>query len=600
MSLSVSTIWELNADATASGVNGSGFNPANANMLTDLACDANTGNTNSPVVSSATYTFVAGDVGHWVYVKSGTNWTPGWYKIASVSGGKATLSAAIGEAVQQDTTKGSPSPKFGANTVAGCGTVATPTSGTFTIDYSQGTAAILALTDGASTDASAVLTSVTGGFTPVMVGNVLRLASGTNYVDGWFEIVSYNSATSVAVDRDCAGAGNLSSGVFKVGGAFSLNSTLDDDFFEQALGTNGSGAMRFFVKNKSGGGYLLGESISLATGIGGTQAPVAIEGYNLLRGDTPTGDNRPKIDCAAYSITLNTAMDVYNLRITGTGSNVLIPRTGGRVVNCKIVNTSTTASRNALYNDNGSNYLFNIELISYRGYAFNTGSASLVLDSCWLHESNTGLRLGSGGVTLLNTIISSNVAYAINSAAALTTAVLFLNSTLYGAENKTGVGVNLLTATTYVRCRNTILYGFVTGIAHADVQTQGFDDFNDYYNNTADVSNWQKGANDIAVAPAFTSVGQVTGTAGAFVAGNGKLVDTSKNFTNLGVVAGRDYVYIVSGTGATAGIYGISSISTTTNANDTLNLDISPGTNTTADKVYQITIGHNFLPTGVV
>src|SRR5204863_5745937 len=64
--------------------------------------------------------------------------------------------------------------------------------------------------------------------------------------------------------------------------------------------------------------------------------------------------------------------------------------------------------------------------------------------------------------------------------------------------------------------------------------------------------------------------------------------------TTLGVVAGQDCVYIVSGTGVTAGIYGISSISTTTNPSDTLNLDINPGTNTTADKTYQITLGHNF------
>ena len=47
-------------------------------------------------------------------------------------------------------------------------------------------------------------------------------------------------------------------------------------------------------------------------------------------------------------------------------------------------------------------------------------------------------------------------------------------------------------------------------------------------------------------------------------------------------------------TGVTAGIYGISSIATTTNPNDTLVLDLAPGTNTTADKVYQMTVGNNF------
>src|SRR3990167_10604297 len=104
MALSVNSVYELNASATASNVNAGGFNPSNANMLTDLAATSATGN--DAVVTSASYTFVAGDVGHWVYVKSGTDWTPGWYKIASVAGGAATLDSAIGEAVQVDTTQG--------------------------------------------------------------------------------------------------------------------------------------------------------------------------------------------------------------------------------------------------------------------------------------------------------------------------------------------------------------------------------------------------------------------------------------------------------------------------------------------------------------
>jgi hypothetical protein len=36
-----------------------------------------------------TYAFLAGDAGNWLYIKQGTNWFPGWYKIQSVAGGKA-------------------------------------------------------------------------------------------------------------------------------------------------------------------------------------------------------------------------------------------------------------------------------------------------------------------------------------------------------------------------------------------------------------------------------------------------------------------------------------------------------------------------------
>src|ERR1041385_4090644 len=98
MALASTTVWDCRSTATSGNLNGGGFNPANANMVTDLAGTSCTGN--SPVVTSATYTFVAGDVGAKVYIKSGTNWTPGWYPIASVNAGAATLSAAIGAAAQ--------------------------------------------------------------------------------------------------------------------------------------------------------------------------------------------------------------------------------------------------------------------------------------------------------------------------------------------------------------------------------------------------------------------------------------------------------------------------------------------------------------------
>jgi len=171
----------------------------------------------------------------------------------------------------------------------------------------------------------------------------------------------------------------------------------------------------------------------------------------------------------------------------------------------------------------------------------------------------------------------------------------YLGNTLYGAENKLGVGINFGTADTG-RVINNIIYGFTTGIS-ATSSTQSFSDYNDMYNNTTDVTNWIKGRNGVTVNPSFTNVGQVTGTTGAFVAGNNKLVDTNKNFTTAGVVAG-DTVLITGGTGAPSPSYHylIDSISTTTNPNDTLNITIpaGPGTNTTADKTYQITIGHNF------
>lgn len=597
MALSVSAVYECNASATAANVNGGGFNPSNANMLTDGTVDTNTGNTSAPVFSSASYNFGAGDVNNKLYIKSGTNTYPGWYTIASVASNKATLTATIGTAVVVDTTQGNPVPRYKANTNTGIASVGTPTTITFTIDYSQATAAIVnGLTDFNAVGASTTLTSATAGFTPVMVGNYFHqttTGTGAFGVVGWYEIATYVNVTTVTLDRTPnSGTASVNTTGY-VGGAMSLNSTLDDAFFELMFGTNGSGSNRVFIKN---GSYTLGQAVTIAAA-GGTMAPVMVEGYNSIRGDTPTGTNRPSISGGANAFTTGGQYEVYNVIFTGTAASMFVLGANGKVVNCKFTNTSTTATRIGLSMANNGSKAINNECISYRGYGLNVAGNNMLAFGNWCHDSDVGLRLAGGAQTgfLTDNIVSSNVTNAVFTAAAVTAPLSLINNTLYGAENKTSIGFSLFTGSSVIpTLNNNIFYGFTTALTATDSQLGYVSDYNDFFNNTTDVNNVAKGTNDIAVNPTFTSVSQVTGTAGAFVAGNGKLVDTTKNFTTLGVVALRDYLYIISGTGVTAGMYGISSISTTTNPNDTLNLDVNPGTSTATDKVYQITIGQNF------
>lgn len=61
---------------------------------TDLA--SADGDANPAVVTSASHTFVAADVGHYIHVSAGTGWTVGWYAIASVAAGAATLDGPVG------------------------------------------------------------------------------------------------------------------------------------------------------------------------------------------------------------------------------------------------------------------------------------------------------------------------------------------------------------------------------------------------------------------------------------------------------------------------------------------------------------------------
>ncbi len=118
--LSGNTIWDIRTTGSDTA-NGGAFDPAQtAGMFTDGAATSATGN--SPVFTSASYNFVAGDVGAWVYIASGTNWTPGWYQIASVASNAATLSAAIGAAIQGTTNAVNTRFPDHASTVAGCAT----------------------------------------------------------------------------------------------------------------------------------------------------------------------------------------------------------------------------------------------------------------------------------------------------------------------------------------------------------------------------------------------------------------------------------------------------------------------------------------------
>lgn len=89
-------------------------------------------------------------------------------------------------------------------TVSGAGT-----------DYSDQDAPQLSITDLTST-ASTTVTSVLSTFTPAMVGNILRIASGAGATTGYYMVTTYVSASQITLDRV---SGTYTVGVAKIGGA---------------------------------------------------------------------------------------------------------------------------------------------------------------------------------------------------------------------------------------------------------------------------------------------------------------------------------------------------------------------------------------------
>lgn len=581
MALAAASIFEINSAATASNVNGGGFNPENANMMSDLTTDPNTANTSAPVCSSATYNFAAGDVGHWLFIKSGTSWTPGWYQIASVADNKATLSAAVGAAVQDIYRK------MTLNTVAGCATVGTPTGGVFTIDYSQGTAAILNITDAASLDTTAVLTSATGGFTKAMIGNVLHITAGSNATVGWYEIVNHTTGNTITIDRDCtAGATNMTGATVYTGGALSLGSS-DDAVFE--LGTSSTTfATRMFIKGSTT--YTINGGISISKA-GAQQYPVEYEGYATKRGDRPTGSTRPIFDCGAAAFTNSATKTRWrNIIFTGTGSTVFqMNGTNSVALACKVINTSTVSARNALAVGSTNGSVFDCELISIRGVGFTQSSNGITMAGCYIHDCGTaGLVLGTNGnlgAYVIDNIVAHCRQDAITHATSSQTNSLIMGNTLYGrASAPFGDGLDIATAGECIEFFGNLITGFAVGVRHADTQHSHLTDKNNYYNNTLDISaagKWSKGPSDIALDPELSTVERYGATA-TTTAGD-HLVQSGATFQTWGIAAG-DYVMISGGTGPTAGIYTVLTVDSETQLTTVETLTA----NATADKVWSI------------
>lgn len=285
-------IVEVNSGGSDS-LNGGGFSPGSSGFATDLA--ATGGTSAAPVVSSASYSFAAGDVGHYLFIKSGTNWTPGWYPISAASG-SATLTATSGAVVLYN----------GAtplNTVAGCATTASPTGGTWGIDYSRNTTARITYTD--LVIDGTTNTKFTSAGNPTyfnLVGNFIQVTSGTGFTTQTVEIVS---ATSISATCDkslgtlssTGGHGGLGGAFASPGGAFAVfNAVQYSTFFAKGPATHNLSASN----NVSGGRITFGSSL------------ISLIGYSTNRHHYNFDSNRPVFQSSANSNSIVTTNQQYS------------------------------------------------------------------------------------------------------------------------------------------------------------------------------------------------------------------------------------------------------------------------------------------------
>jgi len=325
-SFTAGTIWRVNASGSDT-LNGGGFDPTSANFATDLAATSATGT--APVVTSASYNFTARDNGAWLFIQGGTNWTPGWYQIASTNANAATLTATIGSAVLW---KGSSA----LSTAAGCATTASPTSGTWSIDYSWSTSAGITFTDLAVGGTNTQFTSAANPVGKNFVGNNLRVTSGTGFTVQTVQIVS-TSGTTATVDKTLGGT-SLSGGNGGLGGA---------------LASPGQAAALLVAQNSvliKAGTYNIANGSANTSGnaISVAQQALLWQGYGTLPGD---GGTKPILKSTSNSITIlttgNINWGIENIEFqvgTATGVRpVYLTSTRAMMRGCKVTGAGSQA-----------------------------------------------------------------------------------------------------------------------------------------------------------------------------------------------------------------------------------------------------------------
>lgn len=358
MALGSATIWEVETGGSDT-LNGGAFDPGQtAGMFSDGAATLAT--STAPVFTSASYNFVAGDVGAWVYVASGTNWTAGWYKIASVAANAATLNATIGQAVLKSV--------FTPSTAAGCATTASPTGATWTIDYSQQSAAQFAYTDLVSAGTGLTVSSVAKPFAKQQVGNSIVITGGTNFNTGRYVIASVAASVATVV-----GATNITTGAGATGTGGQGGALASPGQSGVAL----LNAHAIFIK--TGTYSVTSASTSVAAGcFTTTRTGVLMQGYGSVRGDFGTP---PLIQASGIS--------TFTL-ITFAGSGYLVE-------NLTLDGASLTSSAGFLSSQaNALLYKVTAKNCTNTGISMNTSNSNAVLCVCTGCATVSAFAIGSG------------------------------------------------------------------------------------------------------------------------------------------------------------------------------------------------------------
>lgn len=353
------------------------------------------------------------------------------------------------------------------------------------VDYSQQDSPQLAPADLATPGAaSTTLTSAAGGFTAAMVGNIIQILSGANFTAGFYEITVRTDTNTVTLDRSPTPGGAGSGGVGNVGGALANWWTHFNTF---VIPGN-----KLYVKN---GSYALSGATNL-TDAGTAALPITVEGYNSSRGDAPTDEDRPLLQCGSNSYAHGNYHFVKHIRFKTAHNNGIQVGQSCLVLNCRADGTNTRGF-NALQNFTS---FIDCEARCTGGNAFMiaAGKTDIVFWGCLAYSSSVGIYMYGDRLSAIFCVIH-DCTFCIRLDG---NENVLANNTIY---NGTGAGVRVGAASTGNRILNNIASDCDTGIIQITAEKKSnYLDYNNYYNNNAaDVTNLTKGPHATAYNPLF-------------------------------------------------------------------------------------------------
>lgn len=358
---------------------------------------------------------------------------------------------------------------------------------------------------------AALASAVTGngtGFLASDVGNTIYFISGTKLfaaagsAAGRAVIVSVTGGAATLDKNVSDTTGDATELTATLGGACSMNSTADDDFFEILHEGNDV----YVLYNASA--IALGESVAITTGMGTAALPIWVVGYKAAgernRTSTLALADMPTMNTAAFSLTWGAYYVVRNLSVTGTSATTMSSGSQTILYNVKAQNTSATADRIAFSLGTNARAI-RCEMISDAGVALQTGASARTYGS-YIHDSKTCVNVNAVGGGFYFNIIDTCSLIGVNFAATYDNIVL-IGNTIYGAATPPGTGTVGIGGAAADSENDTvignIIFGWDTGISYTANALSNYFNWNNLYNNTTPRAYATAGPNDIALDPAF-------------------------------------------------------------------------------------------------